>query len=31
MFKRENFKGSLTQGGLSHKNLILSLLEWPMD
>jgi glyoxylase-like metal-dependent hydrolase (beta-lactamase superfamily II) len=30
MFKRENFIGSLTQGGLSNKNLILSLLEWPM-
>jgi len=31
MFKRENFIGTLTQGGLSHNNLILSLLEWPMD
>ena len=31
MFKRENFVGILTRGGLSSKNLILSLLEWPMD
>jgi hypothetical protein len=31
MFKRENFVGTLTRGGLSSKNLILSLLEWPMD
>jgi len=30
MFTRENFIGTLTRGGLSHKNLILSLLEWPM-
>jgi len=28
MFKRENFVGTLTRGGLSHKNLIISLLEW---
>ena len=31
MFIRENFVGSLTRGGLSNKNLILSLLEWPME
>ena len=31
MFKRENFVGVLTRGGLSSKNLILSLLEWPID
>ena len=31
MFKRENFVGTLTRGGLSSKNLIFSLLEWPMD
>ena len=31
MFKRENFVGTFTRGGLSNKNLILSLLEWPMD
>ena len=31
MFKRESFVGVLTRGGLSHKNLILSLLEWPLD
>jgi glyoxylase-like metal-dependent hydrolase (beta-lactamase superfamily II) len=31
MFKRENFVGTLTRGGLSHKNLIESLLEWPID
>ena len=31
MFRRENFLGVLTQGGLSSKNLITSLLEWPMD
>jgi len=31
MFKRENFVGTLTRGGLSHKNLIESLLEWPLD
>jgi len=31
MFKRENFVGTLTRGGLSNKNLILSLLEWPID
>ncbi len=31
MFKRENFVGTLTRGGLSNKNLILSLLEWPME
>ena len=30
MFKRENFVGILTRGGLSHKNLIISLLEWPL-
>ena len=30
MFKRENFVGTLTRGGLSNKNLILSLLEWPI-
>jgi len=30
MFKRENFVGTLTRGGLSHKNLIISLLEWPI-
>ena len=30
MFKRENFIGTLTRGGLSHKNLIESLLEWPI-
>jgi glyoxylase-like metal-dependent hydrolase (beta-lactamase superfamily II) len=31
MFIRENFIGSLTRGGLSHKNLIISLLEWSME
>ena len=31
MFRRENFVGVLTHGGLSSKNLITSLLEWPMD
>jgi len=31
MFIRENFVGSLTRGGLSNKNLIISLLEWPID
>jgi len=31
MFRRENFVGVLTRGGLSNKNLIASLLEWPMD
>ena len=31
MFIRENFVGILTRGGLSNKNLIASLLEWPMD
>jgi len=31
MFTRENFVGTLTRGGLSHKNLIISLLEWPMQ
>ena len=31
MFKRENFVGSLTRGGLSHKNLIISLLEWTIE
>lgn len=31
IFKRENFVGKLTRGGLSNKNLILSLLEWPLD
>ena len=30
MFKRENFVGVLTRGGLSSKNLIVSLLEWPI-
>ncbi len=31
MFRRENFVGILTRGGLSSKNLIVSLLEWSMD
>ncbi|MBA7478043.1 hypothetical protein ES707_13458 [subsurface metagenome] len=31
MFKRESFIGILTRGGLSSKNLIHSLLEWPLD
>ncbi|MBY9011574.1 MAG: MBL fold metallo-hydrolase [Candidatus Lokiarchaeota archaeon] len=31
MFLRENFVGTLTRGGLSNKNLIISLLEWPME
>ncbi|MBA7478045.1 hypothetical protein ES707_13460 [subsurface metagenome] len=31
MFKQENFVGILTRRGLSHKNLIASLLEWPID
>ena len=31
MFRRENFVGVLTRGGLSSKNLILSLLEWPIE
>ena len=31
LFTRENFIGTLTRGGLSHKNLIISLLEWPID
>ena len=31
MFTRENFVGTLTRGGLSNRNLILSLLEWPAD
>jgi len=30
MFIRENFVGVLTRGGLSTKNLIASLLEWPI-
>lgn len=31
MYTRENFIGTLTRGGLSHKNLIISLLEWSKD
>ena len=31
MYTRENFIGTLTRGGLSHKNLIISLLEWSID
>ncbi len=31
LFTRENFLGTLTRGGISHKNLIISLLEWPID
>ena len=31
MFIQENFVGTLTRGGLSNKNLIMSLLEWPID
>jgi len=31
LFTRENFVGTLTRGGLSNKNLIISLLEWPID
>jgi glyoxylase-like metal-dependent hydrolase (beta-lactamase superfamily II) len=31
MFRRENFVGVLTRGGLSNKNLIASLLEWPLE
>jgi glyoxylase-like metal-dependent hydrolase (beta-lactamase superfamily II) len=31
LFSRENFIGTLTRGGLSHKNLIISLLEWSID
>jgi ribonuclease/clavin/mitogillin len=31
MFKRESFIGQLTRGGLSSQNLILSLLEWPLE
>ncbi|MCJ7651914.1 MAG: MBL fold metallo-hydrolase [Candidatus Lokiarchaeota archaeon] len=31
MFTRENFVGKLTRGGLSNKNLILSLLEWSVE
>lgn len=31
MFIRENFVGTLTRGGLSNKNLIISLIEWPID
>ena len=31
MFKGESFIGTLTRGGLSHKNLIISLLEWPTE
>ena len=31
MFRRENLIGTLTRGELSSKNLILSLLEWPLE
>ncbi|MFX0076022.1 MAG: MBL fold metallo-hydrolase [Candidatus Hermodarchaeota archaeon] len=31
MFQRESFISKLTRGGLSNKNLILSLLEWSID
>ena len=31
MFTQENFVGTLTRGGLSNNNLIISLLEWPID
>jgi hypothetical protein len=31
LFTRENFIGTLTRGGLSHKNLIISLLEWQIN
>ena len=31
VFTRENFIGTLTRGGLSSENLIISLLEWSTD
>jgi len=31
MYTRESFIGTFTRGGLSHKNLILSLLAWSGD
>jgi ribonuclease/clavin/mitogillin len=31
MFRKENFIGQLTRGGLSNQNLIISLLEWPLE
>jgi glyoxylase-like metal-dependent hydrolase (beta-lactamase superfamily II) len=31
MYARESFVGKITRGGLSNKNLILSLLEWSID
>ncbi len=31
MFGKESFIGQLTRGGISNQNLILSLLEWPLE
>ena len=31
MFNKESFIGQLTRGGLSNQNLIISLLEWPLE
>lgn len=31
IFGKENFIGKLTRGGLSNQNLIMSLLEWPLE
>ena len=31
MFKKESFIGKFTRGDLSIKNLIISLLEWPLE
>ena len=31
MFNKESFIGQLTKGGLSNQNLIISLLEWPLE
>jgi ribonuclease/clavin/mitogillin len=30
IFGKESFVGKLTRGGLSHQNLIISLLDWPL-
>lgn len=31
MFNKESFVGKFTRGGLSNQNLIISLLEWPLE
>ena len=31
MFNKESFVGKFTRGGLSNENLIISLLEWPLE